>query len=190
MTLEEYLTLIQSGATLEEDAIHYQEEMSRRAQKITAQMNNAYREREELQKLFAELTGLPDNNVRIFPPFYTDFGQNLHVGNHVFFNSNCCIQDQGGVWIGDSTLIGHHVVIATLNHDLDPDRREFLHAAPVHIGKQVWIGSNATILPGVTIGDGAVVAAGAVVTKDVPPLTVVGGIPAKIMKEIPKSTRK
>lgn len=190
MTLEQYMAQLNRGEPLGLEGVKFSEEMSRRAQKITAQMNNQYREPEELQTLFQELTGQPHNEVRIFPPFYTDFGLNLHVGHNVFFNSNCCVQDQGGVWIGDGALIGHHVVIATLNHDMDPEKRQMLHPAPVHIGSNVWIGSNATILPGVTIGDGAVVAAGAVVTKDVPARTVVGGVPAKVIKEIPKNTIK
>jgi acetyltransferase-like isoleucine patch superfamily enzyme len=81
-------------------------------------------------------------------------------------------------------LIGHNVVLATLNHDHAPDRRGDLIPAPIHIGRNVWIGSNSTILQGVTIGDGAIVAAGAVVNKDVAPNTVVGSVPAKIIKRI------
>ena len=79
--------------------------------------------------------------------------------------------------------IGHNVVLATINHDLDPTKRQSMSYAPIHIGKNVWIGANATVLAGVTIGDGAVVAAGAVVTKDVEPNTIVGGIPAKALQE-------
>ena len=120
----------------------------------------------------------------MFPPFYTDCGKNITVGKRVFINSGCCFQDQGGVEIGDDVLIGQQVVIATLNHDLHPEKRASMTPKPVKIGNKVWIGAHATILPGVTIGDGAVVAAGAVVTKDVPPNTVVGGVPAKIIKEI------
>lgn len=81
-------------------------------------------------------------------------------------------------------LIGHNVVLATLNHNLDPNRRGDMIPAAIRIGKNVWIGSNATLLPGVHIGDGAVVAAGAVVCRDVPPNTVVGGVPARILKGI------
>ncbi len=119
----------------------------------------------------------------LFPPFYTDFGRNIHIGKHVFINSCCNFQDQGGIYIGDHALIGHRVVLATIDHDLNPyDRTN--HCAPIHIGRRVWIGSGAIITKGVTIGDGAVIAAGAVVTKDVPAYTVVGGVPAKVIKEI------
>ena len=82
----------------------------------------------------------------------------------------------------DGALIGHQVILATLNHNLDSNHRGDLLAGAIHIGKNVWIGAHATILPGVAIGEGAVVAAGAVVTKDVPDHTVVGGVPAKVIK--------
>ena len=123
----------------------------------------------------------------MFPPFYADYGQNITVGKNVFINSGCCFQDQGGIIIGDNVLIGQQVVIATLNHDLMPEKRANMLPAPVTIGDGVWIGAHATILSGVTIGSGAVVAAGAVVTKDVPENTVVGGVPAKIIKTIRES---
>ena len=102
----------------------------------------------------------------------------------VFLSTSCHFQDQGGITTGDGTLIGHNIVLATLNHEIDPERRQHTNPAPIVIGKNVWIGANATVTPGVTIGDGAIVAAGAVVTKDVPPMAVVGGVPAKIIKRI------
>ena len=108
----------------------------------------------------------------------------------MFINSGCHFQDQGGIEIGDGVLIGHNVVLATINHDLDPEENRKNHYAPIKIGNHVWIGSNATVLPGVTIGDWAVVAAGAVVTQDVLPLTVVGGVPAKILKKVTLQERK
>lgn len=120
----------------------------------------------------------------MFPPFYTDCGKNIRIGKSVFINSGCQFQDQGGITIGDGTLIGHSVVLATLDHDLDPEHRADMHPRPISIGKNVWIGAHATVTRGVTVGDGAVVAAGAVVTKDVPPNTVVGGVPARVIKEI------
>lgn len=120
----------------------------------------------------------------LIPPFYTDCGKNIHIGEHVFINTGCTMQDQGGIYIGDGTLIGHHAMIATLNHDFDPEKRQELHPAPVRIGKDVWLGANVTILPGVTIGDGAIIAAGAVVAKDVPANTVAAGVPARIVKKL------
>jgi acetyltransferase-like isoleucine patch superfamily enzyme len=133
----------------------------------------------------SELTGRQiDNSFGLFPPFNTDCGKNLTIGKRVFINSGCKFQDQGGITIGDDVLIGHNVVIATLNHSFDPEHRGDLEPLPVKIGNKVWIGANATILPGIKIGDGAIIAAGAVVTKDIAPLTVVGGVPAKVIKVI------
>lgn len=145
----------------------------------------------EIQELFAQITGKPVNRTfALFPPFYTDFGKNITVEDDVFINSGCHFQDQGGITIGEGSLIGHNVVLATLNHDMDPEHRKDLHPAPIKIGKHVWIGSNATVCPGVTIGDGAVVAAGAVVTKDVPANAVVGGVPAKVIRYITKEAAR
>lgn len=145
----------------------------------------------EIQELFAQITGKPVNRTfALFPPFYTDFGKNITVEDDVFINSGCHFQDQGGITIGEGSLIGHNVVLATLNHDMDPEHRKDLHPAPIKIGKHVWIGSNATVCPGVTIGDGAVVAAGAVVTKDVPANAVVGGVPAKVIRYITKEATR
>lgn len=158
---------------------------SQSAQKITAEINGAYHTPEQMIELFSELFGKKvDKSFCVFPPFYTDCGKNITVGKNVFINSCCCFQDQGGIEIGDGTLIGHQVVLATLNHDLEPSRRGDLLPKPIKIGKNVWIGAHATVLSGVTVGDNAVIAAGAVVTKDVPENAVVGGVPAKIIKYI------
>ena len=106
----------------------------------------------------------------------------IRIGKNVWIGSNSTILP--GVTIGDGTLIGHNVVLATLNHHPDPACRGDLIPAPIRIGKNVWIGSNSTILPGVTIGDNAVIAAGAAVAKDVPANTIAGGVPAKILRQI------
>lgn len=160
-------------------------DMAQRARKITVQMNNEYKTPDEIRKLFSELTGQTvDESFGLFPPFSTDYGLNIKVGKNVFINSGCCFQDQGGIEIGDNVLIGQQVVIATINHDMNPNNRANMFPSPVKIGSNVWIGAHATILSGVTIGNGAVVAAGAVVTKDVPANTVVGGVPAKVLKQI------
>ena len=161
--------------------------LARNAQKITAKINGKYLSPEKIRKLFFRLIGKKtDASFLLFPPFYTDCGKNITVGKNVFINSGCCFQDQGGITIGDGALIGHQVVLATLNHDLNPERRKSMKAAPIVIGKNVWIGAHATVLAGVSIGDNAVIAAGAVVTKDVPPMTVVAGIPAKTVKSVLK----
>ena len=172
---------VEAGSTLHQDMI----QLSQEAMRITAQINNGYHEPEALRALFSDLIGKPiDQSFSLFPPFYTDCGKHIEMGKDVFINAGCCFQDQGGITIGDGTLIGHQVVLATLNHSLEPSKRKNLIPAPIHIGKNVWIGAHATILSGVNIGDGAVVAAGAVVTKDVAAHTVVGGVPAKFIKAI------
>lgn len=158
---------------------------SQRALWLTMELNSRYHTPEEVRRRFFALICQPeDDTFCLFPPFYTDYGQNITVGRNVFINTGCRFQDQGGIALGDGALIGHNVVLATLNHDEDPAKRHILHPAPIVLGKNVWIGANATVVPGVTIGDGAVVAAGAVVTKDVPPNTVVGGVPARVIKKI------
>lgn len=160
-------------------------ELSNEAMRITAELNNAYRTPQEVRALFSKLIGKTvDESFTMFPPFYTDCGKNITVGENVFINAGCSFQDQGGITIGDGSLIGHKVVLATLNHGLEADKRHMNYGAPIAIGRNVWIGANATILQGVTIGDNAVVAAGAVVTKDVPENAVVGGVPARILKMI------
>ena len=187
MELKELLEHFNNGDTLGEDfeVIELMRYYSRQAQKITMKINTEYHEVDELAALFSELIGKPvGENFGLFPPFYTDFGKNITIGNQVFINAGCKFQDQGGITIEDGALIGHGVVLATLNHDLDPARRQQLHPAPIHIGKGVWIGANATVTAGVTIGDNAVVAAGAVVNRDVPPDTIVGGVPARVIKRI------
>lgn len=169
--------------TQDADVMH---EAVQESLRIAAKMNGSYHTLDEIRVLFEKLTGREvDEAFRIFPPFTADFGKNIIVGKNVFFNSGCRLQDHGGIFIGDNVLFGHNVVLATLDHDLDPAKRDLLHCAPIRVGNDVWVGANATITKGVTIGDGAVIAAGAVVTRDVPPRTVVGGVSAKVIKEIP-----
>lgn len=187
MTTAEFIAVMNSGALIEAGSPAHQamHRLSQEALRITMELNNAYHNHEEIIDLMSELTGRKvDGSFNVFPPFYTDCGKNLRFGSRVFVNSGCKFQDQGGITIGDDTLIGHNVVIATLNHASDPDRRADMVPAPVKIGSKVWVGSNATILPGVTVGDGAIIAAGAVVNRDVAPRTVVGGVPAKFIKNI------
>lgn len=167
------------------DAHRLMHAAAKEARRITSRINNAFHSAAGLRKLFGKLIGQEvDEGFALFPPFYTDFGKNITLGKRVFINAGCCFQDQGGIEIGDDCLIGHQTVLATLNHDLSPESRGGMFPAPIKIGRRVWIGAHATVLPGVTIGDNAVIAAGAVVTKDVPANAVVGGMPAKIIKII------
>ena len=167
---------------LEFQAFH---KLSQRALKITSEINNKYNSPKEIVELFSELTESKiDNSFRLFPPFYTDCGVNIKIGKNVFINACCRFQDQGGIEIGDGVLIGHNVTIATLNHDFNPDKRQCIIPKSVKIGKNAWIGSDCTILPGVQIGNGAIIGAGSVVTKSVADNTIFAGNPAKLIRKI------
>lgn len=187
MTEQQLTQYMNEGNTVKGQSQHHlcMHEVSEKARQITAKLNNQFHTNDEIQQIFAELTGKPVNNTfGMFPPFYTDYGKNITVGNNVFINSGCCFQDQGGIEIGDNTLVGQQVVIATLNHGLTPKNRQDLIPQKVVIGKNVWIGAHATILPGVTIGDNCVIGAGAVVSKDIPADCVAVGVPARVVKKI------
>ncbi len=187
MTIQEFREYMKKGEPVDGNSpVHLMfHQLAQEALKITAEINGKYHTPEELHELLEQLLGREvPKSVGLFPPFHTDCGKNIILGERVFINMGCKFQDQGGITIDEGALIGHNVVLATLNHYLDPSKRGGMTHAPIHIGKNVWIGANATVLAGVTIGDGAVVAAGAVVTKDVAPNTIVGGIPAKVIKKI------
>ncbi|WP_319582528.1 DapH/DapD/GlmU-related protein [uncultured Pseudodesulfovibrio sp.] len=187
MELKQLLELFDNGLPIEagSDAhsllVHYSNE----AMRITAELNNSYQTPEQVRSLMTALTGREvDETFMLFPPFYSDFGKNIRIGKNVFINACCNFQDQGGITIKDGALIGHRVVMATVNHGFAPEKRQLNYPAPIVIGKNVWVGSSATILQGVTIGDDAIVAAGAVVTRDVAPGTIVGGVPARFIKTV------
>lgn len=186
MTLDRFLQHAGAGKPLDtEDITRFMDEMSEQARRVTFALNSAYHTPDEVRALLSRLFGYAvDPTLRVFPPFYTDFGRNIRVGKEVFINACCHFQDHGGVTLGDGCKIGHNVVFATLDHGLAPEDRHTTRPAPIVLGKNVWVGANATILRGVTIGDNAVVAAGAVVTKDIPADTVAGGVPARTIRKI------
>ncbi len=187
MNLEMFLKHVNQGLPVKggSEMHKFMIELSDEARKVTSELNNKYHTAEEIRLLFSELIGQKvDESFALFPPFYTDCGKNIHVGKKVFINAGCCFQDQGGITIGDGSLIGHNVVLATINHGFKPENRNDNIFLPVVIGKNVWIGSNATVLPGVTIGDNAIIGAGAVVSKDVPENMVAVGVPAKVIRHI------
>ena len=185
MELHEFLDHCNSGAVIDggSEAHRFMHAASQEALRTLAKLNGSYRTPEEVRALMSELTGRPvPESLAVFPPFYSEFGKNLHLGEDVFINIGCRFQDAGGITIGDGSLIGHGSTLTTLDHGVDPDRRADMIPAPIVIGRKVWLGASVTVVPGVTIGDGAIVGAGAVVTKDVPANAIVAGVPAKVIR--------
>lgn len=187
MDLDGFKKVMASGGEVAggSEAHIYMHGAAQEAMRLTNELNGRYHEPDEVREIFSRIIGKPvDESFGLFPPFYTDHGKNITIGRGVFINMCCCFQDQGGIEIGDGCLIGHRVVLATIDHDAAPSRRANMKHAPIKIGNRVWIGAGAIVTKGVTIGDGAIVAAGAVVTRDVPKNTIVGGVPARIIREL------
>ena len=137
MHLNEFLSYVKTGKALDTDEIRtLMGEMSEEARRVTFRLNSSYHSADEVRNLLSELFGykVPES-LRVFPPFYSDFGKNIHVGENVFINACCHFQDHGGVTLGDGCQIGHNVVFATLNHGLQPSERGITYPAPIIIGK-------------------------------------------------------
>ena len=159
----------------------------KRAMAITAVLNRlTYDDADQIRAVFSELIGRAvDEGFSLIPPFYTTGGENIRLGRNVFINQNCTLYDLGGIDIGDDVMIGPNVSLITSSHPLEPSqRRAFVVAKPIVIERNVWIAAGATIIGGVTIGENSVVAAGSVVTPDVPPNSLVGGNPARLIRTI------
>ena len=141
-------------------------------------------DRAQLQKSFELLIGRSvGDTFNVIPPFYTDFGLNITIGRAVFIGAQCAFTGHAAIDIADEVMIAHKVNLVTAGHPVDPEiRRSYITAAPITIERNVWIGAAATVLPGVRIGADSVVGAGAVVTSDVPPATLVAGVPAKVVR--------
>jgi acetyltransferase-like isoleucine patch superfamily enzyme len=158
-----------------------------RAVALTEQLNRIpYADPDAIRAAWAELTGTDvDPTFHLIPPLYTDHGLRIRAGRNVFVNQACVLNDIGGIEIGDDVMIGPRVSLLTSGHPLDPElRRRQILAAPIVIERGVWLGAGATVLQGVTVGADAVVAAGAVVSRDVPPRTLVAGVPARVVREL------
>lgn len=147
------------------------------------QMNNSSNPK-RIAQILSIILDTKVQDVTVFTPLYINYGKHISIGKNVFINFDCTFLALGGITIEDDVLIGPKVSLITESHPLDPEQRKGLIGKPIHIKKNAWIGANATILPGVTIGENAIVAAGAVVSKDVPDNTIVGGIPAKFIKNV------
>lgn len=154
---------------------------------LVAKMNSSGNV-DEARGILGLITGQHiDDSTTLFPPFTTNLGIFTRIGKNVFINHGCSFLDLGGITIEDDVMIGPQVKLITENHPLDPELRKGLICKPILLRKNAWIGAGATILLGVTVGENSVVAAGAVVSKDVPDNTVVGGIPARVLKEVSRS---
>ena len=155
-----------------------------RTLRLSTQLNSST-DSDQIRKRLSEITGSEiDETTTVFIPFYTNFGRFIQIGKNVFINHACSFLDMGGITIENNVLIGPKVNFITENHPLDPVNRRALVSKPIVIKRNAWIGAAVTILPGVTVGENSVVAAGAVVTADVPANSIVGGVPAKFIKNI------
>lgn len=160
------------------------QEIVTRTLKLSVALNTST-DVEQIRDRLSEIIGRQiDQSTIIFAPFYTNFGRFIQIGKNVFINHACSFLDMGGITIEDEVLIGPKVNLITENHPLNPADRKSLISKPILIKRNAWIGANASILPGVTIGENAVVAAGAVVSRDVADNSIVGGVPAKLIKQI------
>ncbi|TCC96013.1 sugar O-acetyltransferase [Pedobacter hiemivivus] len=152
--------------------------------KLLNQMNNTA-DPDEIRNLLGQITGSEiDESVAVFTPLHINYGKHTKIGKNVFINFDCVFLDLGGITIGDNVFIAPKVSLLSEGHPTSIKDRHSLIPKAIHIKKNAWIGANATILPGVTIGENSIVAAGAVVSKDVADNTIVGGIPAKFIKNI------
>jgi len=159
----------------------------RRAMAITAALNRlTFNDADEIRALFSALIGKKvDESFVLIPPFFTAGGDEIRVGRHVFVNQNCTFYDLGGLDIADEVMIGPNASLITASHPLEPSqRRGATIGRPIVIERNVWIAAGAMVIGGVTVGENSVVAAGSVVTKDVPPNTLAGGNPARVIRSI------
>ncbi|QJD80685.1 sugar O-acetyltransferase [Spirosoma rhododendri] len=181
------LERLAAGEPLRKDDPEYAQfsEIVARTIRLCVAMNATVTEVDEMRHRLSEITGQAiDPSTAIFPPFHTNFGRFIRLGKNVFINHACSFLDIGGITIEDDVQIGPRVNLTSENHPLDPADRKTLLLQPIVIKRNAWIGAGATILPGVTVGENAIVAAGAVVSRDVPPNTVVAGVPAKVVKTL------
>lgn len=145
------------------------------------------------EKLLKEMLAEIGEGCYIEPPFHANFGgANLHFGKNIYANFNLTVVDDTNVYVGDCTMFGPNVTLATAGHPILPELREkaYQYNMAIHIGKNCWIGAGAVILPGITIGDNTVVGAGSIVTKDLPSNVIAVGNPCSVLRKIDEHDRE
>lgn len=178
---------MRAGKPLRKDDPEYARfgEVVNRTIRLCVEMNATATDVDQVRNRLSTIIGTEvDESTTVFPPFYTNFGRFISLGKNVFINHNCSFLDIGGITIEDDVQIGPSVNLTSENHPLDPTDRKTVLPKQITIKRNAWVGAGATILPGVTVGENAIVAAGAVVSRDVPPNTVVAGVPAKVVKTL------
>jgi maltose O-acetyltransferase len=148
---------------------------------------NVTRESDEFERrrILKQLLGDGGEDVSIQPPFFCDYGQNIHLGRKCYFNFNCVLLDVCAIRIGDYSIFGPNVQIYTATHPFDAElRRTREFGKPITIGTDVWVGGGAIICPGVTIGSRSIIGAGSVVTRDIPEAVFAAGNPCRIIREL------
>ena len=176
-----------SGAMVSPDEPGYEELIKAifEDMKLANELNTGYHTPEEVHDYLCRITGREiDPSTTLLPPFYVDYGKHIKIGKGCWIQQGCTFFGRCGITIGDGVFIGPKVNLITINHDPNPDNRSTTYGKPIVIEDKVWIGINATVLPGVRIGYGSIVGANSVVTHDVPPMTIVGGNPARFIRKI------
>jgi len=177
---------LRNGETISADdpQAYKMREASFATKELLIRMNNSANPT-EIRNILSEITcSKIDKSTSLFTPLYINYGKHIKIGKGVFINFNCTFLGLGGITIEDGVLIGPNVNLLSEGHPVSPEDRHSLMVGHVHIKKNAWIGAGVSILQGVTIGENSIVAAGAVVSADVPDNTIVGGIPAKVIKTI------
>lgn len=166
---------------------------SARGKKLAQEINNLpIDNREEIVRLEKELFGRTGEHIYVNPPLYVDYGRHIFMGENVYCNMDCLFLDVNTITIGNNVMFGPRVSLYTAGHPIDAEVRisDLEFGLPIVIEDNVWVGGGATILPGVTVGKNSIVASGAIVTKDVPANCIVGGNPARVLREITQQDKE
>lgn len=190
MTLKEKMHSCELYQSLDEELVNWQLQCLDRLYEFNMTRPTEMDKREKLLKeMFAEI----GEDCYIEPPLHSNFGgHHVHFGNSVYANFNLTLVDDTHIYVGDHTMFGPNVVVATAGHPIVPELRElaYQYNAPVHIGRNCWLGAGVIVLPGITIGDNSVIGAGSVVTKDIPANVVAVGNPCRVLREINENDRE